>query len=1029
MADFTASEILNAVAQIFRAQLTPTKTGGTLDTDTEYGQLQEMVSIAFLLHPKAIYYLARLAANQLNNKTGQEVALIEDLMVALRDLGQIGTPFTDITLLSNANTALLSLDAAESVTNRPESAQFSGLMDQIAEDLRPNVTSAEGNLVRPREEARNVIRADLDRLKAIHDDVLTATFAIRDLLEVYLGLDLPSKVAASAFANIRRGLANITADLTQVSDAENIALSRDILLNALASKAAVNLVVGFEDPSNVKYKGPHNPVPSTVTQAGRAGACTPASVLSGRAPWDLPILEQLSIAVDGGVAQDVDLDVLNAPYLTTDNFEDYEIGSELHITVDANPMTKTVATGASSTDRFWVTRSGEPLRFKHLGSPIQADIPLIYTTVWTPNDPEDVFHRGIIELTTLQSFPIGAQWFFPTYVFGGVTYNNVAYMPLTPIAGYEAAIGLTQNHVGDYLRLSGDGGTTFQRFEILQVLSSTEAVIDPRNLTPADPPNPTAVLLMGSSNLDPIQVYVSPDLSNVPPVGVGCTVGPFIKTVTLSSGTKSALDLVNAVIAETDVLETAQEVGGQLNWHARPLVIDGRLALVPRSKVDPHLEVTNRFFKIPDETPPPVPGVWVDDSAHESLGLPLGRKVDNGFEGNDTLSASELAALINTSIGGAVATVETEVVAESNTLATVGGDKKVRDTTVGFGGVSIGDIIEIKGGVNPGKYRVESSASTELTLRKAEDFPGNETGLSYEISKERVKITSENETTSSSIEIVSAPTTLGFPSGVQYGTSVEFQAVNGKGEYLEFDLAEAGDVLKLPGRTPIEITEVDGDTLTLAETIPSNLINSPFTIRTVTGEQYEVMQQLLVTFTTSANLLRKNNFDENLDAIDNALTAAVLPGQNFASSRNNARNLLNDLGSLLTDTYLRESEHGVSPQDTTLNLTDILADFSPAQVAALDKVLQMMRERRYDRAVDKLLLGDLAGFYGTTSETGSYDGAVMAASRSVLQDLPDPSTREQDVDEDLHVATGYAELTDPDFDFSDSDDEFEVDDG
>lgn len=444
--------------------------------------------------------------------------------------------------------------------------------------------------------------------------------------------------------------------------------------------------------------------------------------------------------------------------------------------------------------------------------------------------------------------------------------------------------------------------------------------------------------------------------------------------------------------------------------------------------MNPSLTIVPQALRAQD---PAAPALWEEDSSHEALGLSLGQVLDTKFDTGAVVPAGDVADLVTHDAAGVTTEVVPEVIGEGLNLRTVAGTTTVRDTTVGFGatGAEPGDQIEIEGGVASGTYRITSVLSTELVLEKATTFPGNEDGLSYKIIKERLKISSESTDRTTSIEVVSAPATLGLTPGKYYGTSTEFQASNGRGELLEFSLAEVGDVLKLPGRDPIEIESVDGDTLTLAETIPSNTTRSPFVIRTQTGEQYDAMREKLVTFTSSANLLRKNGFDENLDAIDFALTSAIIPGQNFASSRNNAKNLLNDLAVLLTSSYERTDEHLETLQPSLYNVIDMLAGFSPQRVDVLDRVLQTMRERKYERAVDLLLSGDLRGFYDTDSETGSYEGAVMSAARTVVRDLPDPSTTDDDVDSAMEVSTGYAEQEDADLSSEDLEDEYEVDDG
>lgn len=1011
MADFTESEIFNEVSKIFLAQLTPTRTGGVLATDQEYKQLLNLASTTFLLNPKAIFYLGRRVANVLNQNVIQEVALIEDMLVGLDDLVQIGEPFRDTTTISNASTALLSLDAASVVTGRPEVQRFSNLMDDVAAGIRPNVVAKDGQLVRPREESRTVIRTDFERLEEIHAKVVAATFALRDLIDTYLELNIPGKVATTALTNIRSIMDELETTAADTPDAENIALSRQTLLSALTSKVAVNVIDKFTNPTEIKYRSPNNPVPADLKHTGRVVTCEPGFVLSGKAPWDLPIVDPIQISVDGGPTQLVDLSVLSGPMLQSDNIEDFEIpaNTHLHVVVNSDASVRP-ATGFTAAN-IDVTQTGfKPLRFKDVGST------LVISGGWPAMSTTDSYPRVIAGLAQLQNFS-GLSW-YPTYTYNGKNYVSVVVLG-TATGISEPGSGLASKHVGDYLATIL-GGTKY--YEVLEVLygsaSASIVVIDARDQTPPTGPA-VASLLLGSSDLGTVRVTVTPYYSGSPPAGLTVSISPSVKTVSLTSGTRTASQIVQDVEAETGVFG-ASPFARALNWHVKALSILKRVALVPRTRKDPYLRITDSFGLVNNVTP----GVEVRyaGSAGPNIGYPTGRTLPTRFDANDALSAEDLVTLINASVVGVEATVTSEEVFSAKTLSTVAGTKIVRDTTIGFitAGVSSGSLVEIAGGAESGVYRVAVASNTELTLVKQTVFTANESDLIYKVLEEHVKIASKSTSRGTSVEIVSAPTDLGFPVGVQYGTSVEFEAVTKQGAKLSFDQAEDDDVLKLPGRDPIGIESVDGELLTLESPLPSNVVNTPFTIRSNMGEQYDALKSSLVTYTTSANLLRKHGFDKNLDKIDYVLTAALLPGQNFISSRNTAKQILGDLLALMTDEPERVDEHGVDPAPATLNLTDILVGYLPAAVDALDDLIAAFLDRKYNRAVDLMLGGDLNGFYNSDSETGSYSGAVLSAARTALRDLPPKASDQQSVDAEVNIATGSFEETDADYDFSDT---------
>jgi hypothetical protein len=236
-----------------------------------------------------------------------------------------------------------------------------------------------------------------------------------------------------------------------------------------------------------------------------------------------------------------------------------------------------------------------------------------------------------------------------------------------------------------------------------------------------------------------------------------------------------------------------------------------------------------------------------------------------------------------------------------------------------------------------------------------------------------------------------------------------------------------GDLLRIVGSsTQISITAVGDTELELESGLSSDVESNGFEIRSQAALQYETMQELLQTYTTSATLLPKNNFDENLDEIDNAVTLALLPGRNFASSRNRAKQLLAELLSIMTDSPRRSDEYSTTPLTASLNLEDILADFSVTAVEAFDNLLNTFIERKYTRAVSLLQSAQIAGFYSSDEETGSFGGAVMSSSRAVSRDLPDVPSGDFEVDDTVNLAVGSTEHLDADFYFDDTEDDFDL---
>jgi hypothetical protein len=1008
MSDFSNSEIMAEVAKIFRAGLNPGHDGGTLNTATEYRQLMEMASITFLMNNDAIFYAAMLARNRLNALTVQEIAYVEDILVALEDLAQIGRPTVDIATLNNASTTLLTLDSSNSVAGRPELARFTNLMTQFAGGLYSNVVSqSTGALVRPREEAREVIRQDLAALKELHAQVLTGASSLRDVLDNYVAMDIPSKVSAASFANIRNNLDSMVTTLENASSEQNIAKSRSMLLTTLASKVAITTIAEFSDPREVKYRSPTNPIPSTAKHLGQViGSGTPASISSSPGPWNTPIENPLVVRI-GSVTYSIPMSTFPGSGVNGNNAAPLIVPSttpNLHVLVDEAVWQDVL--DATSSVNIAVVNNFMPLTYKHVGTCVT------FPDAHVPSAPfsQDIQPKIITDLRPLQTF------------------NITAYDPSTHVvslgsasASDEPALGLQAAHVGAYLKQGS------VRWEILEVLTGAPGASSALLSMPVGVATPTvaACTLFGMTTLvsgtQKTKFYFDPPLVNgAPSAGNRIIIGPTTKTASIPTGSGVTLSQILTSIqvqaGDYSVFGAGDKVGQPLHLHvlARAMTNDSsRLSLVARSMVDPLVKISGRFLKVvPDDALQVVTG-----SAHPSLGFLEGQTGVTSI-----IEPWELAEWINVIITGASAAAVTTELGGGTTMFIQSGTANLVDASVvDFSKtVQIGDQIEVFGSpAVQGVYQVTSVSGSTLTTSSV-IFPSSEKNLTYRLFRQQVTITSDNKGPGSVVEIVSSPPELGFPVGVNHGVLHDFQAVDQDGSLLRFDGVVAGDLLRLSGSSiehPIGV--VNGSTLTLSDGLPSNTTGIGFEIQSAAAVAYQALHEEMSTFITS--VLPRNQFDKNLNAIDAALTAAVLPGQNFTSSRNKARQMVAELLAVLTSSPRRSSEYTVTIPVSPLTLEDLLATYSVAKIPVLDALLNTFLDRKYNRAVQLLQSGQIKEFYATNDETGSFGGAVINTSRTVVQDLPVNASNAWSVDNQQNLATSFREVPDADEDFRDTD--------
>lgn len=995
-ADYTNSEILNELSRIFRVGIDPGREGGTLNTQVEYGQLLDTASLTFLLQNDAIFYLARLVRNTLNSLVVQEIRLLEDTLLALDHLGKIGAPVRDTTILSNANTALLALDAAGSVQNRPESARFSKQMDSFAGLNRTNVVTG-NELVRPKEEARGIIAANLTSLKKVHTKVLDSTYALRDLLDEYLDLDIPSKVSSTAISNIRSNLEDIEEDIPDSTNADNIAASRKSVLTALASKVAVDAIANFSDPRTVKVRSPSNPYPTSLKHFGRVtGTGDPASVTSSQGPWSLPLSAPLVLAVDGGANVQVDVDQLLGTTLRAKAEEPFALSAgvsgviKLHMLVD--PRIVVTTAGAGSTVVTSILGDHFGLGFKNLGAPIS--FPNMAGT--------DVATRVIQDLRGLQFGTVSAA-----VNLGGekwrVTFSGWA-------GGDEPGGGMTQDHVGSYFR---DG--SFNRWEILVVEDTNNAVVSVPTITPApvNPPSTGSLTLSGDVPSLTTKLTFTP-ATTATTLNEDVQISAAIKTVTLSIAPDND---VAGVIVDVQSEQADVDVGllgnawrlMTLNQHvqvkADPLN-PTRLVFTARSSVDPTVLVAAQFVRVNAALTVSI----VEDSAHTALGLLIGQSM-----AEHRLSPVDLAEFVESSVPGLSSSVSRETIA-TGILNTVSSTAQV--TAPELDGVAeVGDQL-VLGGVESGTFSIESLSP--ITLDRS-SFSSSEVGVPYKLKRTTATLASANNSRGSSLGVVSGPSELGFSVGTVYGSLLGFEAVDKSGNLLDFgDLASAGDILDIAGLSDVAIDNVNSTTLTLVSGLASNVARKAFEIRSVAAVAYNSLAADLETYASSRQLLQKHGFDVDLDELDVALTRALLPGQNFTSNRNQAKQVAADLLSIMTSSPRRTDEYTTDIPVAALDLETLLSTFSPGVVSEVDSLLDTFLERKYGRSVKLLQSGKIREFFATNEETGSHAGAMMSASRQVVRDMPAQATTDEEVDASVNLYVTTSVGVDPEYNLDDS---------
>jgi len=978
MVQYTDNEVSNEVARVVRSKLSVVRDGGLVDTNSTYSQLKEMTSLALLLNPDSIYYVGKLACNRLLSLVRQEIDLVEDMLAALEFIPKLGDPIGNTSYLSNAVTSLLSVEVAGSVTNRPELKIFTRNIDKFLENMRQNVATQDGNLTRPREEARELLRQNLSLLNDVHNNVLTRTPLVRDLIKTFKQQDIPTKSATTVFENVRAVLNQLQQDIDSSDDTTNIARSRMIALKSLTAKALVNLVLNFRDPEALKYRSPIDPIPSGTAYYGRVrGLGTAANLTTIPGPWKLPISGDLQLKVDGGSTQTVPLTDIVGGTLNGRNGQSFDSSAGDSVYVLTDSTVDTYGTFVGSGLNYIDIVPKRPMGFKELGSVVQLP-----------------------GMAGANQYPRALWGYSGT---NGTT--AVSWVPATKIITIAGGPFLP-THVGWTLWI-----TASVPFEIVRYVNANSVEIDPRGLTPAT--GIQSWWIQGMTGSEPsARIYFQPALTLS--ASAPAKVGPTYRIGELVVGVRSAADVVADLSRENPP--------GLLNKFA-PLVWSVETILSPADPTKVSLRTRNRqnpSITISSTAPDfsnTVPGLPVlrANSAHPLLGFLVGERDEDAF-----LTPSELVNTIVSSTTGLTASVQSEDVATGTGTT----DPFTSTVLLSFNpiaaGARVGDQIEIRSGPHAGVYPITSIGTSwvEISYTTFEYMVASDVRIFSEV----VKLESNNSGPGSSLEIVSAPSILGtplLPVGVVYGQLTEFEAISKGGELLDFSLAIAGDTLKVTAQEEVEISEVNGPVLVLAQPLPSNVQNVPFQIAGGSARKFETLSSGIETVLTAPNLLANHKFDESLAELDAALTSAVIPGQSFFSNLKQAQLVLADLLAALTTNPRRTSEYSVTIPDYGTSLEDVLLAYNAASTDEINSLLDSLVERKYDRAYDLLGSGDLAQYYETTEETASYSGAVLTAARTVSSDLPTDTRNEYNVNLSYDIPVTVRDVASSLEDFSD----------
>jgi hypothetical protein len=337
MANFTDTELEGAVTKFVREDVKTERTDlGPLSTEYTFSEVREFVASTLVFDPSAIFYLLSLAANRVNQDVLQALEYLEDVIVAIEEVGGDTTTVSQTSLLEDAAAALIeverTIEVNNAITARPF-ARYQQALDTFTDkSLTPNVRRLAGTfpntyeVVRPPQKAQASIKTNIAELRDLHEAIIEEATQLTLSLSEFLAANLPLAAIQNTVPKVRKDLRDLKSQFDAASRDGAIEITRDAFLSIQAGRSVVTNLTSISDPREERMK-------STATSSDRAQAvypcltATPAEVTSEKGgPYLITsTTNKIFVNVDGAGVQTATLEVPDRASLSGDKDESYDI--------------------------------------------------------------------------------------------------------------------------------------------------------------------------------------------------------------------------------------------------------------------------------------------------------------------------------------------------------------------------------------------------------------------------------------------------------------------------------------------------------------------------------------------------------------------------------------------------------------------------------------------------------------------------------------------------------------------------------
>lgn len=985
MSNYTPEEVQAAVSKIVLSTVShPTGVLGNRNISSTFNDLQEAAAGVYVLYFNAPFYTIKLGTTRLADLVDSQAQTITQLIDAVQATSKLVTPVSDISALANASSALQALGTAVSnrsqgfsdVTEVPAYRAYASNINQFVQQVGGNIKGVSADPSQPAgtigitdtpQGARAQIPGLITQLQNQHQELIRRATLLAGAMKDFGSMNLPQVAAQGVISRAGDVLKSHYNDLASQDENTRLNNLRAVVLDLLTQQPIVQ-----------KFGGAI-PVNEFITTKGFATAysdsthpSTPATLLSDLpGPYGIvPGNNLLSFAMDGGAPFDYPMPLAHIAELTGQLQEPFSItptNNKLRIVFDNPDVTFPVTFNVTLTLGPAQTADQVILDI----APVIAGTDLIVERIFSPLKFDSIM--TVISL-------------------GG---NNARF---NVVAGELTGLGIAIGDVVD-IESGPDAGTSWTIYNV--------------------PPVGLFVDATGPSPVTPV----------VFPADIEVKIGPAARALNLFDNNPVASLSMRRVIRLPLTHDVPDSGAATLGWfpgsesRTRPVAAKDLAANITVSV--PTASATAIF------APLAYTGqahAELTDASKVVLSIlqaegTITGGLDVTFTPND--AALDLSVVtvhdrlvLRSTLAGA------EVNQEGDITSVVPGALVIHfasPITAGAVGIEVGpdvvfgfgDVLNITDGNNQARYVVRedqgigTTCSFELLLESGLPVPKNGAvpatfGVTF--GRDYIQFNSLLTRTTSSVRLNNGSIGTG---ALYFFLHVLPVSSTGTTPYLRFATfpagVEVGDLVLLyedvtnftqPTRDFI-VTGVDQAFSTIKVTpeleAAANFnfsFNVPVPFGRIRVAQVADFSSLSTGLTTWVNSpQQQTQFFRNLARV---LNPVLLNARPTVAEVNTAANQLKILLADLTASGANFYGSIASPPiAATQTLGAALSSYSAPVESAVDALLASFRDKSADRAIDLLLEGQFAEFFGLDVASTSYSGALMKnASALAMNDLP-----------------------------------------